>query len=174
MRQSQHDAGKRPGLTTNEREPVEGARTRGGRPGRAVGLPIRDVLGDGVGDAADEVGRDLDAVELVEVALDVAQAHPTGVEGKDALVESRDATHTLPNELGVERALAIARDVDGDLAVVGEERFGRVAVASVVGALRLGSWLEAELGGHLALERLLDEAGGELLEQHVLVEKLVR
>ena len=51
------------------------------------GLPLGELLDDGVGDPADQVRADVDVVHLPQVRLDVTGGHPTPVEGDDAVVE---------------------------------------------------------------------------------------
>lgn len=62
-------------------------------------LPGDDVVHHGIGDAADEVGRDLDSVQLVQVVLNVADAHAAGVERQDAVIEARQTPRSLPDQL---------------------------------------------------------------------------
>ena len=67
--------------------------------------------------------------------------------------------------LGLEASVAVPRDVDGDLPVVGSHRLGRVPAAAI--ALALGAPLArlvAEVLGQLGLERGLEQLGCELLE----------
>ena len=71
--------------------------------------PRGDVLQDRVGDAADRVAADLDAVQPLQVRGDVAHRHAAGVEVKHALVQARQPRLALGDQLGIKRALAVAR-----------------------------------------------------------------
>src|SRR5262249_51343579 len=62
-------------------------------------LPLAHVFHHGVGDTADQVAADLDAVELGQVRLDVARRQPSRVEREDLVVEALEASLTLPDDL---------------------------------------------------------------------------
>jgi hypothetical protein len=51
-------------------------------------LPGGDFCHHGVGHAADEVRTDLDGVHLVQVGLDLAHRHASGVHRDDPVVEA--------------------------------------------------------------------------------------
>jgi hypothetical protein len=53
---------------------------------RAV-LPLAHLVQDGVGDPADEVRRDLYAVEFCKMALDLAHRHAAGIEAQNLIVK---------------------------------------------------------------------------------------
>ena len=42
-------------------------------------LPLPDLIKNRIGDPADQIGRDLDAIEVLEMALDLAHRHATRV-----------------------------------------------------------------------------------------------
>ena len=46
-------------------------------------LPVANLVQHGVGDPADQVGRDLDGIEFAQVALDLTDRHSPGVERDD-------------------------------------------------------------------------------------------
>src|SRR3954471_22840027 len=52
-----------------------------------AGLPGRDLLQHRVSDRADQVGRDVDAIELAQMADNLAGAHPTRIHRDDLVVE---------------------------------------------------------------------------------------
>ena len=81
-------------------------------------LPLPDLLENGIGDPADQIGRDLDAIELLQVALDLAHRHATGVETDDPVVETVEPGLALRHQLRLEAPLAVPRNLDLDLAVV--------------------------------------------------------
>ena len=50
-------------------------------------LPLAHLVQDGIGDPADEIGRDVDAVKLGQMAPDLAHRHAAGVQAQDLVVE---------------------------------------------------------------------------------------
>src|ERR1035441_9428805 len=54
-------------------------------------------------------GGNLDAVHLLEMALDLARRHAARVHRDDLVVEAGPARLSLSHDLGLERGLAIAR-----------------------------------------------------------------
>ena len=53
-------------------------------------LPFRHLVQHRVGDRRDQVGRDVDAVELLEMAADLANRHAARIHRDDLLVEVRE------------------------------------------------------------------------------------
>ena len=128
--------------------------------------PRGDVLQDGVGDAADRVALDLDAAEIAEVLLDVADAHAAGVEPEDPVIKPGQARLALGHELGIEATVAVTRRAHGHGAEFGLDRLGRRAVAVVARAARRRvPGRIAEVLGQLGSERRLDHATGKLRKQ---------
>lgn len=70
---------------------------------QGAALPSRDLAHDGVGDAADEVGRDVYRVHRGEKTLDLAHRHSVGIHGDNLVVKAGKATLVLANELRLER-----------------------------------------------------------------------
>ena len=135
-------------------------------------LPGLDLLDDGVGGVGDQGGGDLHLVDLKQVLLDLAHAQAARVEADDRFVEAVELAPVLGDEGGLEVAVAVAGDFDGDLAVVAAQGFGAVAVAGVGrasgGAFRRAPVLVvAEMGGQLGVEDAVDEAFLEFGEQSV-------
>src|SRR3954471_21215675 len=62
------------------------------------GLPGRDLLEHRVRHRADQVRRDLDAVELAQVADDLPRAHAPGVHRDDLVVEAWEAALVLGDQ----------------------------------------------------------------------------
>src|SRR5439155_4828363 len=89
-------------------------------------LPLAHVLHDRVGDPADQVAADADAVDLGQVRLDVARRQAARVEREDLVVEPLEAPLPLPDDLRLEAALAIPRRFDPHRST------GTCSVASVV------------------------------------------
>ena len=70
------------------------------------GLPGGDLLQNSVRHRADQVGRDLDAVELAQMPDDLAGAHAAGIHRHDLVVEAGEAALILGDELRVEASPA--------------------------------------------------------------------
>src|SRR5215217_2175958 len=100
-------------------------------------LPGRDLVQDGICDGADQVGRDLDAIQLTQVPDDLAGAHAARVHRDHLVVEARKAALILGDQLRIEAGLAVARDLQIELAGVGDHRLAAIAVAAVAAVARL-------------------------------------
>jgi hypothetical protein len=50
-------------------------------------LPLAHLIEHGIGDPADQVGRDVDGIELAQMALDLAYRHAVGIHRDDLVVE---------------------------------------------------------------------------------------
>jgi hypothetical protein len=117
-------------------------------------LPRADVLQDGVGDAADQVVADVDAVDLSEMRLNVTDRQPARVKRDDLLVKAGEATLALRHDLRRKAALAIPGRLDPNRAMLGHKRLRRAAVARVPGpAGRRLTVLVAEVLGQLGIHR---------------------
>ena len=101
------------------------------------GLPRPRVVHDRVGDPADQVPADRDAVELAQVRLDIPGGHAPRVERQDPLVKPLKPPLTLAHQLRFKAPVTIARRVDLNRPVLG---------ASVLGVLPL-RWLPVPPGG---------------------------
>ncbi len=128
-------------------------------------LPLAHVVHHRVGDAADQVAANLHPVDLGQVRLDVARRQPARVQGEDLVVEPLETPLPLPDDLRLERALAVAGRIDPHRAVLGRKRLRRRAVTRVVGpAGRLLVRLVAEMLGQLRRHRPLDQPLRQLRE----------
>ena len=129
-------------------------------------LPGADVVDDRVGDAADQVAADLDAVDLLEVRLDVARRQPARVERQDLVVEALKAALALAHDLRLEAALAVSRGLDRHRPVLGRKRLRRRPVARVPApAGRLLMALIAQVLGQLGRHRALHQPAREIGQQ---------
>src|SRR3954468_14405255 len=128
-----------------------------------AGLPGRDLVQNGIRDRADQVGRDLDAIQLAQMPDDLARAHAPGIHRDHLVIEAGEAALILGNQLGIEAGLAIARDLQIQLAGVGDHRLATIAVAAVAGPS-----FAREMVIHLGIQ---DALGERLLQA---VEKAVR
>lgn len=127
-------------------------------------LPSAGVVHHRVSHPRDQIAADVDAVELAQVALDVAGRQPTAVEREDLLVKAFKAALAFAHKLGLKAAVAIAGRADPDGPVLGHKRLGPAfAVARVPRpARRLSVRLIAQVIGQLDLERSLHQTLGQL------------
>src|SRR4051794_13763981 len=132
-------------------------------------LPCRDLVQHRVGDRADQVRRDVDAVQLAQVADDLAGAHAPRVHRDDLVVEAGEAPLVLGDQLRVEARLPVAWYRQLDPARVGDDGLAAVPVAAVAGSL-----LTAEVVVHLGVQRPFGERLLQLVEQAVRVEGRLR
>ena len=112
-----------------------------------------------------QVGRDLDAVELAQVALDLAGAHPSRVHRHDLVVEAGEAALVLGDQLRIEGGQPVARDLQLELAAAGQHRLRAVAVAAVGPPVRLAA---IEVVVELGVERPLGQSLLQLVKQTIL------
>ena len=130
-------------------------------------------------------GETSTAYIFCEEGLDLAHRHATRVERENLVVEASEPTLVLGNQLRLERALAIARHVDRQRAVVRQDRFGPCPVAMIGGVLGFSpAGRIPEVVRQLAAERTLHDrfleatdSGIELLDgqgplPHKLIENL--
>src|ERR1700693_230441 len=75
-------------------------------------LPGFDFLAQ----VGDQRRRNLDAVHLLQMALDLARRHPPRVHRDDLVVKAGPARLALGHDLGIERSLAVARSFQLQLA----------------------------------------------------------
>src|SRR5262249_44518761 len=85
-------------------------------------LPGGDLLQHRIGDRADQIRRDLNAIEIAQMADDLARAHATRVHRNDLVVEPRKATLVLGDQLRIKAGLAVTWNLQLDLAAVGNHR----------------------------------------------------
>lgn len=83
-------------------------------------LPRSDLVEYRVGNGADQVGRDADLIQLLEVPLDLTHAHPARVERDHLGVEPWEPPGVLRHQLGLKGACAIARHLQSQGVVVRE------------------------------------------------------
>jgi len=106
---------------------------------------------------------------LLDDVLDVAGGQALGVQGQDLLVEAGQAALVLADELGLEGASAVARDVQRDVAHLTLDGLLGVAVAAVLGGAVAGV---GRLEGQGRLNGLAGEVGGHLGVEHALQGRL--
>jgi hypothetical protein len=79
-------------------------------------LPGGDLLKHRVGNHADQVGRDVEPVNLLQIADDLAVTQAPGVHRDDLVVEIREAALVTTDQLGIEARLTVTRDLQRHLA----------------------------------------------------------
>ena len=114
------------------------------------------------------------AVELGQMALDLAHRHAAGVEAQNLVVEAVKMRLALGDQLRLEAAGAVARDRDLDLAVIGQDRLAARAVAAVAAAAagRI-ALLVAQVLGQLRPKRPLDQRLLQLFEKPVFASQVL-
>jgi hypothetical protein len=80
---------------------------------------------------ADQVRRDLQPVDLLKMCLDIPHAEAMGVEADDLVIDAVDAGLALPDQLGLEAAVAIAGHGERQFAVLALRPLGPRAIAPV-------------------------------------------
>jgi hypothetical protein len=80
-------------------------------------LPRANLVEDGVGDPADEIGRDVDAIKLGQAALDLAHRQAAGVQAQDLAVEPVEPGLAFGDKLRLEGSRPVARDRYLDLSI---------------------------------------------------------
>jgi len=99
-------------------------------------LPFRDRLQNRVGDRRNQVRRHFEAVELQQMALDLAHRHAARIHRHDPVVEAGKPPLVALDQLRIEGSFSIARNADVDLRRLGQNRLLRIAVAVVLAARR--------------------------------------
>src|SRR4051794_32169050 len=146
--------------------------------------PLGDLVQDRLGDGADQLGRDVEAVELGEVALDLPDREAAGVHRDDPVVEARQPPPVLGDQLRIEGREPIPWHRDRQLAVLGQEGLPAVAVPPIGATLGgLFGQVVVDLGvqrplGKGALQLVQDAAFGQrrpgVTPREEPLEKLVR
>lgn len=81
-------------------------------------LPRLDLISHCIGHRRNQAGRDLGAVHLLQMALNLTYRHATGVQRDDFVVEPCPAGLVLGNELRLKAAVAVAGYLDGQFAEI--------------------------------------------------------
>src|SRR6266508_3897105 len=138
-------------------------------------LPGADVALDRRRHLADQPLRDVDAVQLAQMPLDLARRHPARVQGEDLLVEAVEGAGVLGHDPRLERGVAVARQLDRDRPVDRAQRLRRDAVAPVRLRLRrLRTRRVAEMLLQLGAGSPLDQTPTQLVDQPLRAGQLLR
>jgi len=107
--------------------------------------------------------------------LDLAHRHAARIQRQDLVVEPCPTGLVLGDQLRLEAAVAIARDLEWQLAELALERLAAASVAGVAGCVgdRL-VLVVTEVLGHLCIQCPLHQQLGQLLEQAVLANQVFR
>src|SRR6266511_1070974 len=139
------------------------------------GLPGADVVLDRARHLRDQPLGDVDAVQLAQVALDVAGRHAAGVEREDLLVEAVEGTPVLGHDPRLEAALPVARQLDPDRPILRAQRLRRRPVAPIRLPLgRLSARRIAEMLPQLDTGRPFDQTAPQLVNQPIRTGQLLR
>src|ERR1700741_4380017 len=92
-------------------------------------LPFRNLVQHRISDRRDQVGRDINAVEFLEVAADLPDRHAAG--GDDLLVKVRKPALVFGNQFRIEGPSPIARHRQCHLRSASQNRLLRITVAVI-------------------------------------------
>ena len=138
-------------------------------------LPQPHVVLDRCGHLTDQSVRDVDAVELTQVPLDLAGRHPARVQGEDLLVEAVERTSVLGHDPRLEARVAIPRQLDRHRPIDRPQRLRARAVAPVRLPLRRPSPRRvAEVLLELGAGGTLDQPLAQPVDQPIRAGQLLR
>ena len=86
-----------------------------------AGLPRCHFRDERVGDLDDQIGRNVDGVNLGQELLNLADRQAPRIERQHFVVEARHAARVLRNQLRLKGPGTVARNLEGDRAVFGED-----------------------------------------------------
>src|ERR1019366_1052643 len=131
-------------------------------------LPTLDLLHHRLGDVGNQRRTYLYLIDLFQVPLDLARAHPSRIHRDDLVVETGKSRLAFADDLRLVTAVAIPRGLQRHLPEIALERLGGSAIdrvaAVITGRIVL---LVAEMVGHLNLHRAFQQRLGQLLQQTV-------
>jgi hypothetical protein len=130
------------------------------------GLPGARVLHHRVRHPRDQVAANPDAVDLLQVRLDIARRQAPRIQGQDLVVEPFETPLTLAHDLRLEAPIPVTRGVHSDRPVLSDQRLRRRPVPGVARTpRRLLMGLITEVVGQLDLHRPLHQPLRELRQQ---------
>lgn len=94
-------------------------------------LPFADLVEHGIGHTADQIGRDLQPIDLFKMGADIADTQPGGVEPDDLVVHAVDPGLALLNQLLLEVAVPVARNRNLHFPVLTLQNRPRCAVTAI-------------------------------------------
>jgi hypothetical protein len=75
-------------------------------------LPGADIINNSIGDGRDQVGRDFDPVNLLQVSLNLTAGYPTRVHRDDLIVEAIKAGLPFLDELRFKLRVTVTWDIN--------------------------------------------------------------
>ena len=122
-----------------------------------------------------QIRGDLGSVDLGQVPLDLPDRQPAGVQADHLLIKPDPSRLALLDDLRLEAPVAIPGRADRDRPLIGQDRLGGLAVASVPRPTRrrLPRWIP-EMLTELSLERPVQQPAGELPKEPVRACDLLR
>lgn len=121
-------------------------------------LPSAHFGHDLIGDGTDQVGTHVHGVYLAQVCLDLAHGHAACVHRDDPVVKAGEPALVLADDLRLEGSMTVARHLDAQRSIVGQDGLAAAAVAVIEHAFRLGpTRLVAKAMRHLGAEGTLAE-----------------
>jgi hypothetical protein len=73
-------------------------------------LPVADLIEHGIRDAADQIGRDPQAIKILKMGLDVAHRQTGGIKADDLVIHPIDPGLAFLHQLRREAAVPVARN----------------------------------------------------------------
>ena len=126
-------------------------------------LPSAHLVHHCLGDVADELRADVDAVNFLDVRLDVPGAHAPRIHGQNFLVEALHAPFMLLDEPRLEAPLPVARDGGFHSAQLPAKGLRPITIATVLLPVRrLLPLLVPQVGGHLGFHRPVHDRADQL------------
>jgi hypothetical protein len=109
------------------------------------------------------------------MGLYLANRHSAGVERQNLVVKAAPAGLVLRDQLRLERAVAVTRNINRQFAELALQGLLALAIAGIAGGVLYRLILAmAKVVSHLRFQRLLDQQLSKLLEQPVLANQVFR
>src|SRR5579872_1474627 len=131
-------------------------------------LPFGDFLQHRLGDRADQVRRDVDAVNLHKMPLDLPNRQATGIHRHDLVVEAGKAALILGDQLRIEGSFPVARHRDLQLRRIGQNLLLRVAVAVIAAITAALAGFLSQMVIHLGVQHSFGQRLLQVVKQTVL------
>ncbi|SIT18987.1 hypothetical protein SAMN05421759_1382 [Roseivivax lentus] len=138
-------------------------------------LPFPDLIQNSVGDTADQVGRDLQAIEIEQMGLDVADRQPDRVEPDDLVIHPVDPGLALLHQLRLEAAVPVTGDRHRQFPVLSLENLGRCAVAAIgLAERRALALFIAKMRGQFGTQHPFHELDLQFFHEPSIAEQIFR
>jgi len=138
-------------------------------------LPFPDLVQYRIGDAADQVGRDLQAIKIEQVGLDVPHRQTGGVEADDLVIHPVDPGLTLLYQFRLEAAVPVTGDRHRQFPVLAFKNLSRGAVAPIgLARRRVLALCIAKMRSQLRTQHSLHQSDFQLFHQPGIAEQVFR